>query len=31
MAKILSKNIKEDVFALFDSTQNQINIISPFI
>lgn len=31
MAKLLSENIKDDVFDLFDSTQNQINIISPFI
>lgn len=31
MAKLLSENIKDDVFDLFDSTQKQINIISPFI
>jgi len=31
MAKLLSENIKDDIFDLFDSTKDQINIISPFI
>ena len=31
MPKLLSENIKDDIFDLFDSTQKKINIISPFI
>lgn len=31
MVKLLSENIKDEVFDLFDNADNEINIISPFI
>ena len=31
MVKLLSENIKDEIFDLFESSEKEINIISPFI